>query len=87
MFSVEDTIEKVERSFPDKYVSFVGKYKGNYLVCAPRRDGSDLMAIPGASFFVVSKLTGKMRPILPVDDLKGFSRARKHTLFERSEQL
>lgn len=87
MLSVEDTVAKVEKSFPDKYVSFVGKYKGNYLVCAPRRDGSDLMEIPGVSFFVVNRTTGKMRPILPVDDLKGFSRARTHTLYERSEQI
>ena len=42
MLNLEDAIYKVEMVFPDKYVSFVGKYKGNYLICEPRRDGSDL---------------------------------------------
>ena len=87
MLSLEDAIYKVEKAFPDKYVTFVGKNKGNYLICAPRRDGSDLWNIPGVPYFVVDRLTGKMKRILPVDDLKGFARARKHTLYERSEQL
>lgn len=42
MLNLEDAINKIEMASPDKYVSFVGKYKGNYLICAPRRDGSDL---------------------------------------------
>ena len=87
MLSVNDTVRLLEERFPEKYVGFVGKYKGKYLVCAPRKDGSDMYAIPGASYFVVSRLTGKIKPILPVEDLKGFARARKHTLYERGEWI
>ena len=87
MIGVEDTVRLVEERFPEKYVGFVGKYKGRYLVCAPRRDGSDLFEIPGVSFYVVNRLTGAMKQILPVDDLKGFAKARKHTLYERGEWI
>ncbi len=68
MFNLEEAITKVERAFPDKYASFVGRYKTGYLICAPRKDGSDLWAILGASYFVVNRFTGKMKHILPVDD-------------------
>lgn len=76
MITKEKAIDIIERKFPDRKVTKVGNYKGDYLLVAPSKKLGPLndMSTP---YYIVNKQTGAVGKFTPTADISGFTNAFK----------
>lgn len=74
MITKNDAIAIVEKRFPDRKVTKVGNYKGNFLLVAPSKKLGPLNDTSSPTF-IVDKKTGAVGKFTPTDDISGFANA------------
>ena len=73
MMSIKDVISVIDKTYPNRYVTAIVMYKGDFLVCAPEKGiGEEDISDP---YFVVSSKDGSVKHFLPTSDITGFAKA------------
>ena len=76
MITKNDAIAIIEKKFPDRKVTKVGNYKGNFLLVAPSKELGPLNDT-STPYFIVNKNTGAVGKFTPTSDISGFTNAFK----------